>query len=639
MCCLIWESLRKAGRCIDHEVQKASLVVVHLLLRGSAVHIRRIIVDGEVLVETLNGPWFEAYAEEGESYHLHPYLQLGTNQPHLGMFASTILRQTLVQPKESAAAQKLILWWLAQCDSKHEDCSTGISGETISRASTVLPTRLVQVDGPSGPCLVVTEGKLGRYVTLSHRWGGEGVTRTTKSTLEDYTKVLPFADLPKTFRDAIQLTRSLGIAYIWIDSLCIVQDDHEDWLRESRQMGGVYERSYLTIAATSGVNGNSGLFKTDRPPYLRFPCSPTSPEAGWMYFSLPAPPIEEDIDHAPLNKRGWVLQERILSKRTLHFAASQIYWECRKTIAAQSNHNSGPASWDWRVCRVAFQKFHIPASDPNHRLQPYHDKFHQIWTGLVEYYSSRALTRTQDRLIAIEGIRERLHNTLGFPCPAGHWLDTQLCFIKSLAWAVCEHHIHPFEDEEVFRAPTWSCFAAEHTIWYPPGMLESREWAVLDLEDYGMSILEVSDTHLRVKGFLPIWQDGLLSFDDMTGTEFDIDFYPPFAAFRDLHEVNSASISPQACVVLFKDEPLLAGWVRLDLPGSAPSISYCLCPLYVAKNGIPCLLLQETAANTGTFERRGLAIICGHNRAERTNVWAAIADWLKGCERTEFLII
>ncbi|KAK0707780.1 heterokaryon incompatibility protein-domain-containing protein, partial [Lasiosphaeris hirsuta] len=322
--------------------------------------------------------------------------------------------------------------WLRQCDGGcscpgeggHQDCSVGLSGEAVEK-KTILPSRLVDVRVPR---LCITAGRRGQYTALSHRWGGKSPLTTTRTNLDDHKQRIPAQKLPKTFRDAIELTRRLGIRYIWIDSLCIVQDDAGDWAAESKQMGTIYERSYLTIAATSSVDGDGGLFQdTAVHDHVKFPCG-SGP--GHMYFTNYYPPSEipmVDMELGPLNTRGWVFQERLLSRRILHFMPAQLYWECLGGIGFK--HDLG------------------------------HLHFHRAWEQALCYYSTRALTFPSDRLVALQGVMERLQKRTGFGCVLGHWSDSALCFIKSLAWAVAGPlyaYASPASPGPPSPAPSWS---------------------------------------------------------------------------------------------------------------------------------------------------------------------------------------
>jgi hypothetical protein len=142
--------------------------------------------------------------------------------------------------------------WLSTCTQSHAACDT-TSGESF------LPSRLIDI-GPndgSDPRLINTNGGIdisdNRYFALSHCWGtllGREVPKTTRAVLEEHKKKISLQDLSKTFRDAIVITRRLGLRYIWIDSLCIVQDDPQEFEVECGRMGLIYARSYCTISVS-----------------------------------------------------------------------------------------------------------------------------------------------------------------------------------------------------------------------------------------------------------------------------------------------------------------------------------------------------------------------------------------------------
>lgn len=155
---------------------------------------------------------------------------------------------------------------------------------------------------------------------------------------------IPIEQLSKVIQDAIVLTRRIGIEYIWIDSLCIVQDSSEDWTRESEMIGDVYKHSWVNISATGFENDSAGLFTRRSPSLLlpvkinlniqdssrREPCVVSKDR----YYCL------EDfwdvgVTTAPLIPRAWVFQERLLAPRVLHVGESQMLWECRELEASE----------------------------------------------------------------------------------------------------------------------------------------------------------------------------------------------------------------------------------------------------------------------------------------------------------------
>ncbi|KAF2114348.1 heterokaryon incompatibility protein-domain-containing protein [Lophiotrema nucula] len=166
---------------------------------------------------------------------------------------------------DSLEAHKRTSSWLARClknyDGRHGHCVTSISGERFPR----LPTRVIDVgsntDGTSVR-LIESHGLSARFWALSHCWGSpdKQPLKTTKATLSDRLVDIGLESLPKTFRDAITFTRNQGVRYLWIDSLCIIQDDTSDWERESKSMAAVYEQAEVVIVSADAENPQDGLF-------------------------------------------------------------------------------------------------------------------------------------------------------------------------------------------------------------------------------------------------------------------------------------------------------------------------------------------------------------------------------------------
>lgn len=194
------------------------------------------------------------------------------------------------------------------------------------------------------------QGNSNPYAALSHCWGRERIITTTRATLEDRMEQITMDSLSRTFQDAIQTCRELDVRYIWIDSLCIVQDDKDDWASESQQMCDIYRLAHLTISAAHASGGNVGCFvERDGLVYLPFTLQfsrmhGTKPKRTlFTPFPRNQPSIPVDKAEPPLYGRAWVLQEQMLSTRMLCYEVDQMRWECLSTHGSERSPLGGAA--------------------------------------------------------------------------------------------------------------------------------------------------------------------------------------------------------------------------------------------------------------------------------------------------------
>lgn len=284
-----------------------------------------------------------------------------------------------------------------------------------------------------------------RYICLSHCWGHGKPLETTTSSLPDRIKAIVFADLSETFKDCIRLTRFLGIKYLWIDSLCIVQDSKLDWEEESSKMGDYYSSSWLTILAGASTPKQGALF-TYRVPeeslQLQLKWRGNVSSISMKIEADQAQTCTVDLGASALDSRGWTLQEQILPARFLEFGPTQVSYRNKEYIRYECG----------RVLDI--QHTQIPRRDIF--LKP------GSWFRLVECYTKRSLTVSEDKLPALSGLAHEYQRTSGDRYLAGIW-SRELW--KGLFWrrdVDCLRSSGP----EIYRAPSWSWAAVNGSIIY-----------------------------------------------------------------------------------------------------------------------------------------------------------------------------
>ena len=309
------------------------------------------------------------------------------------------------------------------------------------------------------------ESDIRRYMTVSHRWGQSEMLKLATSNEMTFRKCIPSSCLPKTFQHAVELARQLGVRYLWIDALCIIQDSKDDWLKESSTMADVYKNAYCNIAATSATNSNGGLFFPRNPNLLttNIFVRPAWPEANQREFVFTQPPhqsIFEQLEREPLLDRGWVLQERYLAARVLHFTTDRVFFECHHHLVCEEFPNGIP-DIHGELCS------HHPEETFLHRQMSSKEEANRgerreilEWNNLIKSYTKCSLTFSTDKLMALSGItthfsRYKLPHDDYF---AGIW-RSQLP--SALLWRGGGSFPRK---KEPYQAPTWSWASLDGAI-------------------------------------------------------------------------------------------------------------------------------------------------------------------------------
>ncbi|KAJ4404495.1 hypothetical protein N0V91_005839 [Didymella pomorum] len=349
--------------------------------------------------------------------------------------------------------------------------------------STTLPRRVLDVLGDDKKSVRLHESdfnnaenryEYGEYIAFSHIWGvAKALPKTTTQTVQSYRKGIPWTTLPRAVQEAIVLTRALGFRYLWIDALCLVQDDSPAKLEESMTMDRIFGNAFLTVAATSAIDSSSHplfpaqiqpfklqatdnkgsafkIYVREQPNHYSFK-APFDEGAHMNDWELPFNISEDANQDTPLLKRAWAFTERLLSRRVLHFTKSEMILECREGYQCECGRIADPAL-DSRATDSIKQEFARLVAETNRRpsfdgsgdqmngietvttqlasttltngaknISQKREEALQLWSYVITEYTARNLTYDSDRLLAIASIANQLSPALHSGYVAGQW--------------------------------------------------------------------------------------------------------------------------------------------------------------------------------------------------------------------------
>lgn len=329
--------------------------------------------------------------------------------------------------------------WLRDCRANHSGCARDI-GERFQ-----FPIRLIDTSNDILRLSVLDADHMQSvsYMALSHCWGGSRPLTTKESNLAHHmTPGIDKKDLPKTFRDAVDISRGLGFQYLWIDSLCIVQDNEQDWEEQSSQMASVYGEADLVLGAAVSASADEGFLGT------RSPFRESSVLVPAKHGKGPSLPLGYRVVSGnnpgkdPLDTRGWALQERSMARRYLAYGASEMHWVCVCSAQCECGCYMFTTGRSWM--HVHSIKKTLP---PNNSLAWEYPRWR---SEVLTPYSSRRLTKPTDKLVALSAFASLFQASFKGNYLAGLWKEYLL---QELLWETSRSVEGRSESS---GAPSWS---------------------------------------------------------------------------------------------------------------------------------------------------------------------------------------
>lgn len=320
-----------------------------------------------------------------------------------------------------------------------------------------------------------------KYVALSYCWGNpiDASWVTTIDNLSSRQSRLRLEELPQTLRQAVAITQGLGYDYLWVDAICIVQDSLIDWEHESARMGSVYGNSFVTIAATSSASSSDGIYNIrssdqgeqhDRIIKISTLVGGHQSVLHICCWSDAETREDEDCPHqirnGSLSQRGWALQERLFSPRTIHYTSDQLFWECRRCYVAEDGLYLQPCftghsiiNGGYTLARDLMAITQVPPSET---------EFAATWhwyERIVTPFTKRTLTRSTDKLVAVSDIARAVHDSTGATYHAGIWL-------ASIQFGLCWRFKRPRAQSVEYRCPSYCWATYDGEIEWPIGIYD-----------------------------------------------------------------------------------------------------------------------------------------------------------------------
>ncbi|KAK5988256.1 hypothetical protein PT974_12397 [Cladobotryum mycophilum] len=424
------------------------------------------------------------------------------NSPFIFSTSSIYENAQLSKSLSFEASAVLAREWLRQCLQRHTKCTLA---SQIFPSNHGYPTRLLDVGGRGETDLVrlVITAELDKdkpeYLTLSHCWGGANILKLLTKNLNNLKRAIPFSFLPKTFQDAIIITRQLGFQYLWIDSLCIMQDSPSDWRSESEIMGEIYAHSTCTVAALTARSSSEGCFSGRRATQEKQERSVARNPLAFRLCNLPhglhaecsqrlQPALQIDRKSLPLQTRAWVVQERLLAPRTLYYGAWGLAWECVECSATEGKPFGEVSQFS---PKASFLEACVKASQADTPSEDKVASMYKMWLDVQASYTQCQLTFFDDRIIAVSSIIKKVESLISWTNVWGLWKERLL---QELLWFVDTPSERPPTKE--YLCPSWSWASIRGRVFI------DRETFAEDMAPSWAAEVIETGTDSRGRGFL-----------------------------------------------------------------------------------------------------------------------------------------
>ncbi|UPL03818.1 hypothetical protein LCI18_014752 [Fusarium solani-melongenae] len=398
------------------------------------------------------------------------------------------------QGHEIDACMFIARFWLEDCWNNHTEHHT-----SAKDLESIFPRRLIDLGESSypnqsfqGPALpreikVVEVGRelKSQYIAVSYRWPKKPNQdqQLTSATRDHFLRGYSTAELPQLYCDAFTVARMLGFRYVWIDALCIMQDNGGDWHAEAPKMASVYGNAIFTVAFGDGPEPEHSEWRScslrdaatraAAQTFVKGGRIPNfdkrSPESIYYWLesngNFPTRPSSE------LDQRGWTFQERLLSKRILTITADGLFWDCCRSSASDTRPlgflgDFSPIFRDSDERKIKTQLLGM-SRDPTIVAR---GDLYLLWRRILQDYTQRKFSHTKDRIVAIEGVVRRIGDVLNEQCFLGVWKGDSL---RSLIW-FCDTvalSAKPARKDYQIRVPSWSWASVsspiQYRLWHP----------------------------------------------------------------------------------------------------------------------------------------------------------------------------